>query len=826
MSGSGQTKGLLKNPEQYLKALVNAQKALLSSPEDVPFQDFLDCLGPLCGTSRMYVFLNHTDSGGHLLMSQVAEWCDANSEPQINNPDLQNLSYETFFPRWKQVLKGGGNIAGAVFDFPPEERDILEPQKILSILIIPIMADGHFIGFVGLDNCESADSWSGADQDYLELAALSLGQAVLGEKKRRQMRQAMEAVHGVLENIPQAVFWKDLNSVFLGCNRALAEAVGLSSPEEIIGKTDYDLSPTREEAEAYRAADRRVMDSGEPQLGIEEELHRADGRVVFLRTNKLPMRDARGNVSGVLCTFEDVTEAKRAAKEIENTQRFLTTVMDHLPDPLIVINRDYSLALANRAAKELLPSGQTDGPAPCHLLIYGKDAPCEGHETPCPLRNILESGEPFSTEHVCVEGPSQTRRFDVSGAPIFDEEGRVIQIVEMYREVTEQKRTQDMLRQAQKMEAVGQLAGGIAHDFNNMLQVINGYADIALSKLAPDHPAAGSVQEVLKAGMTAAELVQHLLAFSHQQIIEPGSLDINHLIESMSKMLRRLIGEHIRLDFIPSDEVGSIFADASQMRQVLMNLCVNARDAMPDGGTITIETGIQAIEPGDDKTFGNLGVGDYVILSVTDTGRGMPPEVRERIFEPFFTTKELGQGTGLGLATVYGIVRQNHGHISVYSEEGKGSVFKVYLPAESSQQRNQQTKDDAGERLPDASGGETILVVEDNPMILAQTRDILLDAGYQVFTAADGMQAVDFFKKQGPAVDLVVMDVVMPNMSGKEAMKQILEMRPGLSHLYVSGYSSNAVHTGFIKEAGLNLLSKPYTPAALKKQVRQILNTP
>jgi CheY-like chemotaxis protein len=313
------------------------------------------------------------------------------------------------------------------------------------------------------------------------------------------------------------------------------------------------------------------------------------------------------------------------------------------------------------------------------------------------------------------------------------------------------------------------------------------------------------------------------MAFSRQQVIDPEDLDLNEAIQSSQKMLSRLIGEHIEFDFIAGDDLHLVLADRGQMNQLLMNLCTNARDAMSDGGKITIETKNVMIHPADLADCGLTRSGPYVLLSITDTGCGMDAKTCDRIFDPFFTTKEMGRGTGLGLSTVYGIVQQNEGHITVHSEPSKGTTFKVYFPA--SQPLPATIVNSMRQSVePDKQGVETILMVEDDEAVLNLATRIVSNAGYTVFRAKDGEEAVRIFEKHADEIDCVMMDVVMPRMGGKEAMEKILKKRPSMRHLFVSGYSPDAGHTHFVKEQGAFLLGKPYEARDLLKKIREVLD--
>jgi hypothetical protein len=395
--------------------------------------------------------------------------------------------------------------------------------------------------------------------------------------------------------------------------------------------------------------------------------------------------------------------------------------------------------------------------------------------------------------------------------------GRRVRLVTVH-DVTQRKLLEEQFRQAQKMDAVGRLAGGVAHDFNNVLNVILGYAELTLRTLDEGDRRRRNLLEIRKAGEHAASLTRQLLAFGRGQVLQPRVLDLNMVVGEMERMVRRMIGEDIDLVTSLAPELGRVKADPSQLGQVVLNLAVNARDAMPAGGKLTIETADVEL---DGRAQPALPAGPYVLLAVTDTGCGMAKSVQEHIFEPFFTTKEKDKGTGLGLATVYGIVKQSGGAIAVYSEVGAGTTFKIYLP------RVEAAADVVpGGALPaePAGGSETILLVEDDPAVRRLTHEVLTDAGYRVLEAPGGEDAITLVHGFPGRIDLLLTDVVMPRMNGRELARRLSEMRPGLPTLYMSGYAPGAiVHQGVL-EPGLAFIAKPLRPADLTRKVREVLD--
>lgn len=402
------------------------------------------------------------------------------------------------------------------------------------------------------------------------------------------------------------------------------------------------------------------------------------------------------------------------------------------------------------------------------------------------------------------------------------EDPAVAGIVFNSRDVTEKRRLEEQFQQSQKVQAIGQLTGGVAHDFNNILTAIIGYSDFVLARLPADSEVAGHVQEIRKAGNRAAALTRQLLAFSRKQVLQPRVLQLEAVIEEMDKMLRRLLGETIDLVTHSHSPVGNVKADLGQIEQVLLNLAVNARDAMEGVGKLTIETANATLDENSARFLGDLPAGDYVTLSISDNGCGMTDEVKARLFEPFFTTKEQGKGTGLGLATCYGIVKQSGGHIAIYSEHRKGTTFRVYLPrvneAAEPFQRDEETTETP-------SGTETVLLVEDEPMLRELGMTVLEDLGYRVLVAENGCEALKLLgENPDTMIDLLMTDVVMPEMGGKELVDKIRPLYPMTKVIFCSGYTEDAIfHSGGL-EAGVYFLQKPYTIAAVAQKVRDVLS--
>ena len=437
------------------------------------------------------------------------------------------------------------------------------------------------------------------------------------------------------------------------------------------------------------------------------------------------------------------------------------------------------------------------------------------------FREFLEGGGQAHTVSPLATKAGEERMIAWNHTVVRDPKGQPMGTLSIGEDTTDRQELEGQLRQAQKMEAVGRLAGGVAHDFNNLLTAIFGYVEMVIEELPADSASRADLEEVLKAAGRAATLTRQLLAFSRQQVLQPRVLSINDVVQDVETMLRRLIGENIALRTVLAPDLGNVRADASQLEQVLMNLVVNARDAMPMGGKLSIETANAELTGEYANQQQPVVPGPYVMLAVTDTGIGMSPEIRARVFEPFFTTKEKGQGTGLGLSTVYGIVKQSGGYVWMYSEPGRGTTFKTYLPLVDAPVEKTAPATAVPQPL---RGTETILVAEDDDVLRPLVRELLTRLGYTVLAAANADAALAVAREHSGPIRLLLSDVVMPGASGRELARRLAEARPDTRVLYTSGYTDDAiVHHGML-EPGLNYLQKPFTPDALARKVRDVID--
>jgi PAS domain S-box-containing protein len=497
-------------------------------------------------------------------------------------------------------------------------------------------------------------------------------------------------------------------------------------------------------------------------------------------------------------------------------------VLNSVPDVLFSMSRDGSqVHYISPAAAQVFGYGAEEVLADT-AVWYRRVSPEDEASVRASLEQAVATGKSQTVEYRFRHRDESVRGIQTTFVPVSDGSGVVSRVDGISRDVTQQRRLEEQFRQAQKMEAVGQLAGGVAHDFNNLLTVITSYGDLLLSDLEATDPRRKDVEEIRKAALGAAGLTRQLLAFSRQQVLEPRVLELNAIVSGAEKMLQRLIGEDIGLVTVLAPDLGAMKADPGQLEQVIMNLAVNARDAMPEGGKLTLETANMELDATYTAEHTPVGPGAYVVLSVSDTGVGMDEQTKRRIFEPFFTTKEQGKGTGLGLATVYGIVKQSGGFIWVYSELGHGTTFKIYLPRVDEQAEVAHR----GTAMPQSvHGNETVLLAEDAGPLRAVVSHILRRNGYTVLEGPDGKSALDKAAEHDGPIHLLITDVIMPEMSGRQLAERLRERRPELKVLFVSGYTDDAIVRHGILEPGISFLQKPFSPDTLARKVREILES-
>jgi two-component system, cell cycle sensor histidine kinase and response regulator CckA len=630
----------------------------------------------------------------------------------------------------------------------------------------------------------------------------------------RIMRRSQERYRVILQTAPDIILTTDQNGVIRSANEAtylhtgLPQNMILGRPVwELVGENDRE--EMRRQVEAGLHGESRQFEVSYPSPGLGD---------MCLLCNCNPIRE-EGRVVGVLLVGRDITDRKSSEERLRSNEMLLAETQR------LAKLGSWELDLrTNRVtwSDELFRLFGVSRDTPITLDTFMSSVhPDDKARVEQTVRRTIQTNEPFAHNHRIITSEGEVKLIFALGHTMLDEQGEVVRLIGSAQDITEQSNLTEQLRQAQKMEAVGRLAGGVAHDFNNLLTVMDCHVQFLLQDLDETTPQRLDVEAIKKATENAAALTRQLLAFSRKQILQPQLINLNDSITNIESLLKRLLGETVSIVTRLDSTLGQMKADPGQIEQVLMNLAVNARDAMPAGGTLTIQTRAVNVSEAQAKARPGMRSGPHALLAVSDTGEGIPDDVRPHIFEPFFTTKEVGQGTGLGLATVYGIVKQSAGVIDLVSARGKGTTFNLYFPLASTDAAEQTLHYSVSTGL---TGTETILLVEDANALRAVATRILTSNGYKVLAAENGEDALRVFRKHPDSIDALLTDVVMPELGGRELAAIILADRPDIPILFMSGYTETSALGKLGTSRGHGFIGKPFTPEALLRQLREVLD--
>ncbi len=638
---------------------------------------------------------------------------------------------------------------------------------------------------------------------------------------RKKTEEALRLTQYTIDKTVDQAFWMTADSQLFYVNDAACKTLGYPR-EELLKLSIPDIDPFVS-SDVFARFWPKLKKNGSDTL---ETFHRTKNGHIYpveIRANYVVFDGKEYN-----CAFAtDITERKRMEQSLKDSEGFLRALLQTIPFLIWLKDPNGAFLACNEMFERFIGAKEENIVGKTDYDFVEKDLADFFREQD---RKAVAAGKPTSNEEwVTFAASGQLVLLETMKTPMLDDQGNLVGVLGIAHDITERKKAEEekvklkgQLQQAQKMEAVGRLAGGVAHDFNNMLSVIIGYGELALERTDHTEQLRTELQEIMEAAYRSADITRQLLAFARKQTISPKVLDINKTVESLTKMLQRLIGEDIELAWMPGEAVGMTKIDPGQVDQILVNLCLNARDAIKDVGRIIIETGNVNFDENYCSHHFRFIPGEYILLAISDNGYGMDAETLDNIFDPFFTTKEAGKGTGLGLAMVYGIVNQNNGFINVCSELGQGSSFKIYLPRHRAGAPDFLPSEGNDFRVP--CGCETILLAEDELAILKMAVTMLESLGYAVLAARTPGEAIRLAEEHDGAIDLLLTDVVMPEMNGRLLVKKILAIHPDLEYLFMSGYTANVIaHHGVLDE-GVNFIQKPFSKNELGAKVREALD--
>lgn len=687
-----------------------------------------------------------------------------------------------------------------------------------SILSVPIRNDGVVMGIIKIDSLKK-NAFDEEELKLLEAVSQMVERAVQKTRVAEALRRSEERYRILFDQSPVGVYIFDKDLRVTQCNKRMVEILQ-TTYDKVLG---YNIRELKDQT--FVPVTEQTL---EGRYSYQEGMYEAttSGAKVWLSQYFSPLYDEKGGVVGGIGVAEDITERKMAEQALRENERMLSTLLGNLPGCSYRCRKEGKWTLDFISEGIFALSGYASDEFVVKKKIRYSDLihPDDRGRVWDEVMTALEKRQQFDLVCRIVTKAGELKWVWDKGQGIYSHDGSLSYLEGFVTDITESKKLEEQLRRAQKMEAIGNLAGGVAHDFNNLLTIIASYSDLSLSEINISEALRANILEIKRAGERAAELTAQLLALGRRQVFQLEVLDLNHVITDMGKMFERLLPVNIVIAADLHPGLWNVKVDRGQIEHAIMNLLLNARDAMPEGGSLTLRTMNVYVDESSASENGVVAPGEYAVIEVSDSGHGMDEATRSRIFEPFFTTKESGRGTGLGLATTFGIVSQSKGHVTVSSEVGRGSTFRVYLPRTSSGAKAVRKEEPRAERL--RGGSETVLLVEDEKTVRSILNLMLRESGYNVIAADDCSEALRVCAGRDGPLHIVVTDVAMPDMSGPELVKELAKTHPEMKVLYISGYTRDAIFQS--EEAGRNFgyLGKPFTPATLLRKVREMLDEP
>lgn len=801
----------LRQRERYMSAL-NQVSTLFLKDDSIPYQRFVEIIGSASEASRTYIFINKSNEKNEVITSRIAEYCARGIKPEIANPELQNLSFNTWCKRCEKVLSKGEIISGKTSDFPQSERNLLEPQGIQAILIIPLVVDKEFYGFIGFDNCVSDREWTSLELEFLKVGANSLQRSIKKNKTLKLLQYENLRFRTTMDSIDAIVYVADLQTYEL----IFLNKYGENIFGDQIGNKCYKVFQKDKSNPCSFCTNKLLLDkSGNPKEPFVWELrNEISERWYQCSDQAIYWIDGRTVRFGIAT---DISERKRIEEELEKSEAKYRKLIEDSNDAIYLLYEN-KFEIINKKFCEMFGVTEQEVQDPDFdfiELVSPKSRDLIMERSKSDNKDKLESKYEFTALN------RGGKELEVEASVSYMKYKKGVAVQGIIRDFTRRKQLEQRMLQSQKLESIGELAGGVSHDFNNILGSIYGYAELAIDKLTEESKIHYYVEQIIKSAEKGKDLVNHIMSFTRKGNMHMEDVNLGEIIKEGMKLIKPLLPSTIRIRQNIQTDQSFISGNPTHIYQILINLCTNASYAM-GGNTGLIGITLEEISLDYESNINNsLKSRKYIRLIVSDTGKGISKDAQQKIFDPFFTTKPIGEGTGMGLSVVYRIVESHGGEISVHSEEGKGSVFTILFPKiEPSSRKNIE------DAIPLVGGTERILFVDDEENIVEIFEKILTRAGYDVSATSSSRNAMKLFKKNKNKFDLVITDQTMPEITGIQLAKEIKKERKDLPIILCSGYSDDNLKFKSVEQNFEKFLNKPVKQIELLRSIRQALDKP